>query len=76
MITIGTAGRADAEAFLARLVRLDPGAVVRLRPHGTDHGRRVEMWAMLPFGVLASRTLPVTLDRDGDGGGHRSCWPP
>jgi hypothetical protein len=31
---IGEAGRADAGAFLARLIQLDPTAVVRLRPVG------------------------------------------
>ena len=35
-------GRADAGAFLVRLLRLDPGAVVRLRPAGSSRspGRR------------------------------------
>ncbi len=65
---ISPAGRADAGAFLARLLRLDPAAVVRLRPArpepGRPEGRPVEIWAMLPFGVLAVRTLPVTLDTD------------
>jgi len=58
---IGEAGRADAGAFLARLVRLDPAALVRLRP--LDAGR-AEMWAMLPFGVLVMRTLGVPVDAD------------
>jgi hypothetical protein len=57
---IGEAGRADAGAFLARLVRLDPAAVVRLRPTAAG----AEMWAMLPFGVLVVRTLAVTVDGD------------
>jgi hypothetical protein len=43
---IGPAGRADAGAFLARLVKLDPKGLVRLRPVGDGV---VEMWAMLPF---------------------------
>jgi hypothetical protein len=58
---IGEAGRADAGAFLARLVRMDPAAVVRLRPGGAGVA---EMWAMLPFGVLVVRTLPSELDVD------------
>lgn len=43
---------ADAGAFLARVVRLDPEAVVRLRPQGPG---TVALWARLPFGVLVSR---------------------
>jgi hypothetical protein len=50
---IDPADRADAGAYLSRLVRLDSAALVRLRPipGGT------EMWAMLPFRVLVVRTL-------------------
>lgn len=55
-------GRADAGAFLARLRRLDPRALVRLRPAGAD---LVQLWAMLPFGVLVMRTLPATTEPDG-----------
>ncbi len=58
---IGESGRADAGAFVARLLRLDPAALVRLRPAGPD---RAEIWAMLPFGVLATRTLATSLDAD------------
>ena len=58
---IGPAGRADAGAFLARLVKLDPNCVVRLRPVGDG---LVEMWAMLPFGVLVVRRIPTPLDAD------------
>jgi hypothetical protein len=61
---IGEAGRADAGAFLARLVRLDPAALVRLRPTGTEASPGAEMWAMLPFGVLVVRTLAVPVDGD------------
>lgn len=49
-------GRADAGAFLARLLRLDPQALVRLRPLGPA---LVELWAMLPFGVLVARSVPA-----------------
>lgn len=47
---------ADTGAFLARLVRLDPAALVRLRP---VDGRPdlVTLWARLPFDVLVSRTV-------------------
>jgi hypothetical protein len=57
---IDPADQADAAAFLVRLLRLDPAAVVRLRP---VHDR-VELWAMLPFKVLVVRTLAYT--RSGD----------
>ena len=57
---IGEAGRADAGAFLARLVRLDRAALVRLRPTGAG----AEMWARLPFDVLVMRTLAVSVDGD------------
>jgi hypothetical protein len=52
---------ADAGPFLIRLVRLDPGAVVRLRP-GPD--RRVTVWAALPWGVLVGRTVPGPVPGD------------
>jgi hypothetical protein len=57
---IAEAGRADAEAFLSRLMRLDATAVVRLRPAESA----TEMWAMLPFGALVVRTLGVDVDGD------------
>ncbi|MBB5824764.1 hypothetical protein [Micromonospora carbonacea] len=58
----GLTGVADAGAFLARLVRLDPAAPVRLRPAapagGPDAaGGRTALWARLPWGVLAVRTV-------------------
>ncbi|MEU6024974.1 hypothetical protein ACGFIK_26855 [Micromonospora sp. NPDC048871] len=51
----GIEGVADAGAFLARLVRLEPAALVRLRPAGTPG--RTALWARLPWGVLAVRTV-------------------
>lgn len=45
---------ADAGAFLVRLVRLDPGALVRLRPAGRG---RVDLWARLPWEVIVTRRL-------------------
>ncbi|MET8310067.1 MULTISPECIES: hypothetical protein [unclassified Micromonospora] len=51
----GVTGVADAGAFLARLVRLDPGAPVRLRPAGA--AGRVALWARLPWQVLVVRTV-------------------
>ncbi|RZT80634.1 hypothetical protein EV382_3890 [Micromonospora violae] len=53
--THGVTGVADAGAFLARLVRLDPGAPVRLRPAGVPG--RVALWARLPWQVLVVRTV-------------------
>jgi hypothetical protein len=74
----GLADTADAGAFLARLVRLDPAAVVRLRS-GPDG--RTTIWARLPWSALVGRTvtgpgpgdatvtaadLLAALDRSGD----------
>jgi hypothetical protein len=42
----------DAAAFLTRVLRLDPAAVVRVR--GAD-GHAVSLWSRLPFAVLVSR---------------------
>ncbi len=50
---IGEADRADVGGFLTRLLRLDPSALVRLRPVDTAG----QMWAMLPFRVLVARSL-------------------
>jgi hypothetical protein len=47
MSVIDSASVADAGAFVARVVRLDDQAVVRLRARS--------LWAMLPFGVLVTR---------------------
>jgi hypothetical protein len=60
---IGEAGRADAGAFLVRLLRLDPAALARLRPSRTRPGF-TEIWAMLPFAVLVTRMLPVAVEAD------------
>ncbi|HTK65650.1 MAG TPA: hypothetical protein VL595_24925 [Pseudonocardia sp.] len=49
--------RDDLGAFTARVVRLDPGAFVRLRAGGG----RVVAWAMTPFDVLATRAVPGEL---------------
>jgi hypothetical protein len=47
------AGVTDAGAFLARLVRLNPGAPVRLR----SAGERTALWAMVPWKVLVTREV-------------------
>jgi hypothetical protein len=48
-------GSLDAGPFLARLVRIDRAALVRLRPVEAD---RLALWARLPWGVLVTRTVP------------------
>ncbi len=58
---IAATARADAGAFAYRLVRLDPQAVIRLRPVGDG---LAQLWAMLPFKVLATRTIATDLDTD------------
>jgi hypothetical protein len=52
---------ADAGAYLARLVRLDPAALVRLRPAGDG---ALALWAWLPFEVLVTRRVRATLTDD------------
>lgn len=54
----GLTGIADAGAFLARLTRLDPRALVRLRRVGATG--RTALWACLPWGVLVARTVTGT----------------
>ncbi|MFI7511927.1 hypothetical protein [Micromonospora echinofusca] len=51
----GIADAADAGAFLARLVRLDRDAPVRLRSGGVRG--RTALWGRLPWGVLVVRTV-------------------
>jgi hypothetical protein len=55
----------DAGAYLARLVRLDSGALVRLRPGGGPAGV-VALWAPLPFGPLVTRGVAVRNATAGD----------
>jgi hypothetical protein len=50
--------RADLGAFVARVVRLDAAATVRLR---AGDGR-VSAWASTPFDVLATRTVAGSLE--------------
>jgi hypothetical protein len=51
--THGLTGISDAGAFLARLVRLDPAAPVRLR----SAPGRTALWAHLPWDVLVTREV-------------------
>jgi hypothetical protein len=57
----GLSGAADAGAFLARLTRLDPASVVRLRSGATAGAAggtaRTVLWARLPWSVLVSRVV-------------------
>ncbi len=53
---------ADVEAFLGRLVRLDPVALVRLRRTGD----RSTLWGHVPWNVLVSRTVAGSFGADGD----------
>ncbi len=55
MTAHGLTGVADAGAFLARLVRLDAGAPVRLRSAGS--AGRTALWARLPWDVLVTREV-------------------
>jgi hypothetical protein len=52
---------ADVGAFLARVTRLDPATLVRLRPDGRGG---TALWARLPWEVLATRTVPGGPGRD------------
>ncbi|MFG2040849.1 hypothetical protein [Dactylosporangium sp. NPDC048998] len=61
MAWLADSGRSDAAAFVARVVRLDPGAVVRLRPAGEG---AVTLWSRLPWGVLVCRGIPARLALD------------
>lgn len=61
MAELASEAVADVGAFLARLVRLDPGALVRLRPTGPE---ATALWARLPFDVLATRLIRSPLAED------------
>lgn len=50
--------RGDLGTFVGRAVRLDPAALVRLRVVGG----RVTAWATTPFDVLATRSVPGSLE--------------
>jgi hypothetical protein len=52
---------ADAGAYLARLVRLDAAALVRLRPAGDG---ALALWARLPFEVVVTRRIRSSFDQD------------
>jgi hypothetical protein len=58
---IAPASVPDAGAFLSRVVRLDPAALVRLRPLP---GGRIALWSWLPFDVLVSRAVDGGVEAD------------
>jgi hypothetical protein len=60
-LTLTQPGVADAGAFLARLVRVHPEALVRLRPHAQG---RPALWSRLPWDVLVTRTVAGVLEVD------------
>ena len=47
--------RDDLGAFVARAVRLDSGAVLRLRNRGGSG--RIDVWAATPFDALCTRAV-------------------
>lgn len=53
----GLPGLPEIGPFLARLVRLDPAALVRLRPSDPD---RLTVWGRVPWQILVCRTVPAT----------------
>jgi hypothetical protein len=53
--------RRDIGVFLARVTRLDPAALVRVRPAGREH---LTLWAQLPFDVLVARTVAGSWTED------------
>jgi hypothetical protein len=52
--------RGDLGTFVGRAVRLDPAAIVRLRAVG----ERVTAWVTTPFDVLATRSVPGSMEPD------------
>lgn len=54
--------RGDLGAFVARVVRLDPTAIVRLRSDVRRGPGAVTAWATTPFDVLATRAVLGTLE--------------
>lgn len=60
-LSLAPVGVTDAGAFLARLVRLDHAALVRLRRAGDD---RVALWGRLPWSVLVTRTVAGSVSED------------
>lgn len=51
----------DVRVFISRARRLDPAALVRLRPGGAG---AAELWTLLPIMVLANLTVPGSVAGD------------
>lgn len=51
----------DARVFLGRLTRLNPAAVVRVRPSGPG---RTALWGQVPWGALVTREVDTGVDED------------
>jgi hypothetical protein len=69
---IASADRAAVAQFLTRLLRLDPGALVRIRPEADGAG---QIWAMLPFRVLVGRRLTLAPASDATvAGAELAAW--
>ena len=69
MVRLGDAGdREDAGAFVARAVRMDGQALVRLRnspfrPEHPEHPEpRLQLWATTPFDALVTRSVSGSVD--------------
>lgn len=56
------ADRDDLAAFTARVVRLDPAALVQLRREDRSGKGYVTVWAPTPFDALATRSVHGTLE--------------
>ena len=63
-MTVRFAVPADARVFLGRLTRLDPAAMVRLRPASPVLAGRTALWARLPWGVLVTREVAAAAPGD------------
>lgn len=55
------AERDDLGAFVARAVRLDQGAAVRLRQRPATAGDRFDLWVSTPFDALVTRVTSGTV---------------
>lgn len=62
MVFADRAERDDLGAFVARAVRLDAQAAVRLRNRAAEGGELVEAWVATPFDALVTRTVAGRVD--------------
>lgn len=60
---LDSADRDDLGAFMARAVRLDGEAVVRLRNRGGNGAdERIDVWSATPFDALCTRSVPGSVE--------------